>query len=169
MSVGKDIRKNFNLFADGKGYAGQTDEYNPPELTLQTEEYRAGGMDAPVDITTGMEKLVADFTLNSHSRDMLSLFGIKEGSKTQFTVREAMESFDGTVTPVVHNMTGKIVKISSGAAKAGELPKDKYDLSLIYYKKTIGGTVVHELDVENMVRIINGNDVLADIRSALGM
>ncbi|MDH0657525.1 MULTISPECIES: phage major tail tube protein [Acinetobacter] len=169
MGVAQDIRKNFNLFVDGKGYAGNTDEANMPELALQTEEYRAGGMDAPIDITMGMEKLTADFTLNSHSKDVLSLFGIKEGSTTSFTVREAMESFDGTVTAVVHNLTGKIVKIGQGTSKAGEAPKDKYDLSLTYYKQTIGGTVVHEIDVINMVRIINGTDVLADIRSALGM
>ena len=169
MGVAQDIRKNFNLFADGKGYAGNTDEANMPELALQTEEFRAGGMDAPIEITMGMEKLTADFTLNSHSKDVLSLFGIKEGSTTSFTVREAMESFDGTVTPVVHNLTGKIVKISQGTSKAGEAPKDKYDLSLTYYKQTIGGTIVHEIDVINMVRIINGTDVLADIRSALGM
>ena len=149
MGVAKDIRKNFNLFVDGRGYAGNTDEANMPELSLQTEEYRAGGMDAPIDITMGMEKLVADFTLNAHDRDVLSLFGVKEGSQTSFTVREAMESFDGTVT--------------------GEAPKDKYDLSLTYYKQTIGGQVIHEVDVINMVRIINGTDVLADIRSALGM
>jgi len=55
-------------------------------------------MDAPIDITMGMEKLVADFTLNAHDRDVLSLFGVKEGSQTSFTVREAMESFDGTVS-----------------------------------------------------------------------
>jgi P2 family phage contractile tail tube protein len=42
-------------------------------------------------------------------------------------------------------------------------------LSLTYYKQTIGGQVIHEVDVINMVRIINGTDVLADIRSALGM
>ena len=169
MGVAQDIRKNFNLFVDGKGFAGNTDEANMPELALQTEEYRAGGMDAPIDITMGMEKLTADFTLNSHSKDVLSLFGIKEGVTKSFTVREAMESFDGTVTPVVHNLTGKIIKISQGTSKAGEAPKDKYDLSLTYYKQTIGSDIVHEIDVINMVRIINGTDVLADIRSALGM
>ncbi|MGA0506646.1 phage major tail tube protein, partial [Escherichia coli] len=75
----------------------KTDECNPPELELETEEYRAGGMDAPIDITVGMKKLTADFTLNSHDRDVLSLFGVREGKSTAFTIREAMESFDGTV------------------------------------------------------------------------
>ena len=167
--VASDIRANFALWADGKGLVGMADEFNQPELSLQTEEYRAGGMDAPIDITTGMDKLKADFTLNSHSKDVLSLFGIKNGANTQFTVRETLESQDGTTKAVIHNMTGKVVKIAPGASKAGEPAKDKYDLSLTYYKKTIDGTVVHEIDVINMVRIINGDDILADVRSALGI
>ncbi|RZG78574.1 phage major tail tube protein [Acinetobacter sp. WCHAc060033] len=169
MGVAQDIRKNFNIFVDGRGYAGNSDEANMPELALKTEEYRAGGMDAPVDITMGMEKLTADFTLNSHSRDVLSLFGIREGNKTKITVREHMESWDGTTTAVVHNLEGKIVKINQGTSKPGEAPKDKYDLSLSYYKQTIGGKVVHEVDVENMVRIIDGVDILAPVRENLGM
>ena len=169
MSVAKNIRKNFNLFVDGRGYAGQTDEFNFPELSLQTEEYRAGGMDAPIDLTTGLEKLTADFTLSSASKDVMSLFSVREGAQVKFTVREAMEDFDGTVGSIVHNLTGKIIKIAQGGAKAGEVPKDKYDLSLTYYKKTVNGTLVHEIDVINMVTIINGIDVLSDIRAALGM
>ena len=33
-----------------------------------------------IDITMGMEKLVADFTLNAHDRDVLSLFGERRQS-----------------------------------------------------------------------------------------
>ncbi|MBJ9952946.1 phage major tail tube protein [Acinetobacter baumannii] len=63
----------------------------------------------------------------------------------------------------------KVVKISQGKVKAGELPKDKYDMSLTYYKQTIAGKVIHEIDVINMVRIIDSVDVLADIRNAIGI
>ena len=44
------ILKNFNLFVDGRGYAGRTEEVTPPKLTIKTEELRAGGMDAPISI-----------------------------------------------------------------------------------------------------------------------
>lgn len=167
--VAADIRKNFNLFIDGKGYAGKADEANPPELEEENEEYRAAGMEAPIDISTGMKKLTADFTLRSHCREVLALYGVRTGTQTTFIIREAMESFDGSVTASVHTMTGKVIKVSQGTSKPGEPPKDKYDLSLTYYKKEIGGQVIHEIDVINMVRTINGVDVLADIRNAIGM
>jgi P2 family phage contractile tail tube protein len=37
------ILKNFNLFVDGRGYAGRAEEVTPPKLTIKTEELRAGG------------------------------------------------------------------------------------------------------------------------------
>lgn len=165
----RDVRKNINLFVDGRGYAGQVTEFNAPKLTLQTEEFRAGGMDAPIDLTMGMEKLVCDFGLKSYDLSVLAMFGIIEGASVPLVAREALESFDGTVTQVIHTMRGKITEIDPGTSKAGEAPELKITLSLTYYKMQHGSTVVHEIDVENMVRKINGVDALAAVRSALGM
>lgn len=165
----RDVRKNFNLFVDGRGYAGQADEFNAPKLTLQTEEFRAGGMDLPIDVTMGMEKLVCDFSLKAYDKYTLALFGVVQGASVPLTVREALESFDGTVTPVVHNMRGKITEIDPGTSKPGELAVLKITMSLTYYKQKHGDTVLHEIDAENMVRVINGVDVLAAMRRALGM
>ncbi len=53
------ILRNFNVFVDGRGYAGKIEEITLPKLTIKTEEYRAGGMDIPISIDMGMEKLEA--------------------------------------------------------------------------------------------------------------
>lgn len=165
----RDIRKNINLFVDGRGYAGQVEEFNPPKLTLQTEDFRAGGMDAPVKVTMGMEALDCDFSLKAYDRDVLAMFGVVEGASVPLVVREALESFDGTVTHVVRTMRGKITELDEGTSKPGEIPLLKATLNLTYYKMQHGDRVVHEIDVENMVRTINGVDALAAIRAALGM
>ena len=165
----RDVRKNLNLFVDGRGYAGQIEEFNPPKLALVTEDFRAGGMDAPIELTMGMEKLEADFSLISYDKDVLSLFGVAEGSLVPFVAREALESFDGTVTPVVHTMRGKIRELDPGTSKAGDKPSLKIAMALTYYKLQHGDTTVIEIDVENMVRSINGVDALAGIRNALGL
>ncbi len=165
----RDVRKNFNLFVDGRGYAGQADEFNAPKLTLQTEEFRAGGMDLPIDVTMGMEKLVCDFSLKAYDKNVLALFGVVQGASVPLTVREALESFDGTVTPVVHTMRGKITELDPGTSKPGELPPLKVTMSLTYYKQQHGNDVIHEIDAENMIRVINGVDVLEAIRNAIGI
>lgn len=165
----RDVRKNFNAFVDGRGYAGQIDEFNAPKLTLITEEFRAGGMDAAIDVNMGMEKLTADFSLKAYDANVLALWGVAEGQQVPFVLREALESFDGTVKSVVHTMRGKILGMDPGTSKAGELPMLKCDLSLTYYKLVHDGVTIHEIDVENMVRIVNGVDQLANMRAALAI
>lgn len=165
----RDVLKNINLFVDGRGYAGQVASVTPPNLTLQTEEFRAGGMDAPIDVTMGMEKMEASFVLRKYDADVLALFGVAEGSIVPLTFRGALESYDGTVTPVIMNMRGKITGMDPGTWTPGELADLTITVSLNYFKQQHGSRTVHEIDVENMVRTINGTDVLARIRSALAM
>lgn len=165
----RDIRKNLNLFVDGRGYAGQVMEFTPPTLALQVEDFRAGGMDAPIEIELGMEKLEASFVLSAYDRDMLSLWGVAPGLQMQVTLREALESFDGTVKTVIHNLRGKIRKLDPGTSKPGEMASLTGEVAVTYYKQTHDGRVIHEIDVVNMVRVINGVDRLAALRAALGL
>lgn len=165
----EDVLKNINAFVDGRGFAGKVSEFTEPKLTLQEEDYRAGGMDLPIGITMGMEKLTADITFMTYDRNVLALWGVKQGNSTAFTLLKALEDLDGNVTQVKYNMRGKISEIDSGTSKPGELPSLKVTLSLTYYKMTHGGQVVHEIDAERMIRVVNGTDMLAAIRAALQM
>jgi P2 family phage contractile tail tube protein len=145
------------------------EECNPPKLTLKTEEFRGGGMNAPLELTVGMEKMDSDFTLVKYDKDILGLFSVVEGKSVPFVIREVLESFDGTITTVIHTMRGKIKEMDPGASKPGDIPKLKISMALSYYKLQHGGTVVHEIDVENMIQVINGADALAAVRTALGI
>ena len=164
-----DVRKNFNIFVDGRGYAGQATEFNAPKLSLKMEEFRGGGMDGTVEIPVGMEKMNSDFALVKYDADVIALFGITKGAEKSITVYETLESFDGSATPIVHSMTGRITELDPGASKPGTIPELKASLALSYYKLTHGTTIVHEIDVPNMVRTINGVDQLAEQRKNLGM
>lgn len=164
-----DVRKNLNLFVDGKGYAGQIEDFNAPKLAIKTEEFRAGGMNAPVALDMGQEMMTTDFSLLQYSKDVLALFGLAAGNTVPLVVREALESFDGTVTPVIHTMRGRITEIDPGTSKAGDKTVLKFTLALTYYKLQHGATVVQEIDVPNMVHVINGVDRMAAQRAALGI
>jgi uncharacterized protein len=164
----RDVRKNINLFVDGRGYAGQLDEFNAPELKQTTEEFRGGGMLGKVKLSMGLEPLDTSFALISYDKDVIALFGIAEGAKINLSARETLESFDGEVKAVTHTMRGKIVTFTPGTSKAGELQPIKIEMSLTYYRLEHSGTVLHEIDLENMVHVINGIDSLAAQRRALG-
>lgn len=164
-----DVLRNMNLFVDGRGYAGRIDELTLPKLTVKMEEHRAGGMDAPVELDMGMEKLEAEFSLSAFDLEVLRLWGITAGAQAAFTARGALQSEDGTVTALVVHMRGQIRELDHGTWKPGEKAMLKASLALRYYKLTHGQTVVTEIDVENMVRVVGGVDQLAAMRQALGI
>jgi hypothetical protein len=163
------ILKNMNLFVDGRGYAGNVQEMEPPTLTVQTEEYRGGGMDAPVNLDMGMEALECSFTLTQYDKDVLKQFGLAIGSVTPLTMRGHVESDDGTTEPIVINMRGKVTTMEYGTWTPGEKATLQATVSLRYYKYTQGGEVLHEIDVPGMKRIIGGVDQLAEMRANLGI
>jgi P2 family phage contractile tail tube protein len=169
MSAAAQILKNFNLFVDGRGYAGNIDEITLPVLDVLEEDYRAGGMDAPVGIDMGMEKLTASFKLSKFDREVLALWGVAVGGTIPFVFRGALESLDGSVQAVVINMTGRIKTVETDSVTPGAKAGQTFTLSLTAYRYEQDSVVVHDIDVLNMKRIIGGVDRLAQIRAAIGI
>jgi hypothetical protein len=164
----RHVRKNFNVFLDGKGYAGQAEEFNAPKLTLKTDDFQGAGMMGPASITMGHEKLETDFSLIAYDADAWATFSVNEGDEVTFTVRELLESVDGTQAGAVHVCRGKVKEIDGGTSKAGEKASMKISMDCTYYRQTIDGRVVHEVDVLNMVWVKDGVDLLEKARSILG-
>lgn len=169
MGIADKILKNMNLFVDGFGFAGNVEEFKPPKLALKTDDYRAGGMDAPVSIEMGMEGLECSFVLKGHFPEVLRKWGVIEENKVQLTARGSLESYSGTVIPVKINLRGTITEVEDGAWKPGENNTQTFTMKLDYYKRVQDGWVLHEIDIPNMIRIIDGVDQLAKRRNALGL
>lgn len=165
----RDVLNNFNLFVDGRGYAGQVEEYNAPVLTVKTEDFRGGGMDTSEALDMGLEKLECDFSLVAYDRDVLALFGFVPGAEVPVTIRGALQSVDGSVKSVTHTLRGKIRSLDSGTWKPGDKPSLTVTMDLHYYRLQHDGVVTHEIDVRNMIRTINGTDQLAEQRRAMGI
>ena len=162
----RNILKNFTLFVESLGYAGDIEELQIPNLSLKTEEFRAGGMDAPMEIDMGMEKLELTATLTAIDEEALKLFG---KTAANFTARGNLVSHGGDATAVEVKVTGLVKAQEQPAWKPGEKATLKLTVNCTYYKYTQGGRTVHEIDIPNMKRIIDGVDQLATQRSNLGL
>ncbi|MBU2707541.1 phage major tail tube protein [Zooshikella marina] len=164
------VLKNFNLIVDGVGYAGIVEEINLPKLTLKTDEYRAGGMDVPVELEMGMNKLECDFTLAEYNPAVIKKFGLAMGSEAQvaLTLKGGLDGEDG-VDPVVVSLEGAWRELDFGNWKAGEKAPLKVSIALRKYTLSIKGTPLVNIDVVNMVREINGADQLSKMRAAIGV
>lgn len=162
------ILKNFNLFVDGRGYAGRAEEVTPPKLTIKTEEIRAGGMDAPISVDLGMEKLECQFVLIEYDPELLKQFGLVSGNSVQLTLRGALVDETST-TPMVIGLRGMFTEVDMGKFKAGDKSTLQCTVACRYYSLDIGGNRLIEIDVDNMTRVIDGTDQLAAVREAIGL
>ncbi|MFC3338153.1 phage major tail tube protein [Paracandidimonas soli] len=162
--------KNFNLFNDGQNYIGKVAEITPPKLTAKMEEWRAGGMDAPIDIDLGMEKLSMEWTVGGYVKQVLTQFGSLRHNGVLLRFAGALQSDDlEDVQAVEIIMRGRHSDIDFGTAKAGDDTAKKITSSLSYYKLTMNGEELVEIDIPNMVKRIGGKDLMDPFRLALGL
>lgn len=163
-----EVLKNLNMFLDGRGKAGRIEEFTPPKITHKVEEFRGGGMNGPVELDMGLEKLEATFTIKEHVKENAASLGLLDGQSIPITLRGAVDT--GTaIKGVVLQMRGRAKEMDPGTWKPGEDTPIKFALSLDYYKYLIDGSEVIEIDMINAIYKVNGKDKLEEQRRALGI
>ncbi|MFK7701361.1 phage major tail tube protein [Pseudomonas caspiana] len=169
MSMIPQVLFNLNLFVDGVSFNGDVASLTLPKLTLKTEEHRAGGMDAPIEMDMGMEKGEASFVTVGVRRKSLKYFGLADGTAFNGTFRGAFKGLRSTVVPVVVTLRGMLKEVDMGDWKPGDKAEIKHAVALTYWKVEVDGLVMYEIDPLAMVRVVDGVDQLAAVRSALGL
>lgn len=164
------VLKNFSLIVDGRGYAGKVAELTLPKLSRKMEEYRGGGMQGPIEIDMGLEKLECDFTLKEYNEEVLKLWGLTDHGAVMVRFKGALEADDaiGTITPIEVAVRGRWREIDGGTWKPGDSATMKVSIACSYYKYVSNGQTLIEIDVINMVEIVNGVDRQAALRAAIG-
>lgn len=160
--------RNFNIMIDGRGFAGRADEVTLPTLSLMTEEHRAGGMDSPVEIDMGMEIMELSVVISDYDESVIAGFGLL-GNGVPITLRGAIQAQGAAAQAVVVKMTGSLKSRDVGTWTVGGKQTTTLTYSLRKYSEDINGVQYVNIDVENMVRVINGVDQLASQRAAIGI
>ncbi len=168
MAVNMVLRK-FVIFCDGFGKVGDCEAATLPSLKIKTEEFRGGGMDTPVEVDLGTEKVEFKFTMTSVDDQVIEKFGLYPGQSKAFTLRGSLASQNGETANVVCNLRGVIKTIDWKEYKAGDKATVDFEVACDYYKLSKGDRVMIELDVENVKRIIGGVDQLVNDRINLGL
>jgi len=162
--------KNLNLFNDGETYIGTVSSLELPKLTRKHEDWRGAGMNGTVGIDMGMEKLEATHTYGGHVSQVVKQFGITEIDGVLLRFAGAYQRDDtGEVDAVEIVMRGRHREIDRGTAKPGDDTEFKVTSDLTYYKESVNGEVLIEIDVVNMIEKVDGKDRLEAQRRAIGM
>ncbi len=162
--------KNMNLFNDGNSYIGQVTEVVLPKLKRKMEEYRAGGMNGPVQIDLGFEALEIEWTCGGLMREVLTQYGITKHDGIALRFAGAYQREDNAAVDAIEiAMRGRHQEIDFGTAKLADDTNFKVTSALSYYKLTINGEILIEIDCVNFIENVNGSDRLADVRRAIGL
>lgn len=161
--------KNMNLFGNGMSFLGEVATVTLPTLTRKTEEYRGGGMNAPVDVDMGMEKLELEWGGGGWMPQILLAFGNPKIGGEMLRFMGAVQRDDtGAVDSVEVVMRGRHNEIGRGESKPGEDTEQSVKTSLTFYEERWNGVELVYIDVLNMVERIGGVDRLAQQRAAIG-
>lgn len=166
------ILKHMSLFNDGHSYQGQVGAVTVPKLARKMEAIRMGGMEGPVKVDLGMsdDGIQIEWTLGGLDETVIRQYAASKHDAVPLRFVGSYQRDDtGEVVPVEVVARGRHEEIDFGEAKSGELTEHKIVTTCSYYKLVINGTTEVEIDIPNFVSMVNGVDMLAEHRAALGI
>lgn len=162
--------KNMNTFNEGNGYGGECKTVKLPPLKRKLEEYRGGGMNAPLQMDMGMEAMELGLTFGGPVRDVLRQWGVSTVDGVYIRFVGAYQQDDSSAVDTVEVIVrGRYSEIDPGDQEVGEPGEFAATMALAYYKLVWNGRTEIEIDPINMIEIVGGVDRTAELRAAIGM
>ncbi len=165
-SKGLRIPVDFCVFVGGLTQAGRVASFKHPDIEIKTDTANLAGVLGEVSIPLDLAALKAELELKDVNRALMGRLG--RAADTPLVIRAAARALDDSVDPLKITINGRFTKLESGAWKPGEAATQKYSVDLDYYRYEDGGAVVYEIDKLNNVFVVDGTDIWAGVRSALG-
>lgn len=157
--------KFFNVFDTDTSFMQMAKGFEEPKLARKMEDYQGGGMDSPIQIDVGGEKLEATITyvgkLSHKDYGAQTLDGVYRRVTASY-----QNDATGGVDAVEHIMRGRISELDAGNLERGKVTEEKEKLALVYYRKSVNGQVVVEIDTLNMVFAVLQGNTLVDVYAA---
>jgi len=164
--------KHMNLFADGDNWQGLCEEVTTAKLTKKFENYRAGGMAGSVGVDLGYEDgaLDTEFTLGGFEVNALRKHSAATHNAVLLRFAGSFQRDDtGEISAVEVVTRGRIKEFDNGNYKVGDNSTMKLSMANSYYKVVVDNETIIEIDTVNMVEIVNGVDMMAEHRTAIGL
>lgn len=171
MALPKKL-KHLNLFNDGTSFVGETGSVTLPKLSRKLEAWRGGGMDGSVkaDLGLGDDGTQMEWTLGGLALLALRQFGAVKADAVMLRFAGSFQRDDtAEVSAVEVVVRGRHEEIDMGESKPGEDTEHKITTTCSYYKLTVDGEVIIEIDLLGFIFIVDGEDLLAAHRTAIGL
>ena len=163
------VLKSFNLFVDGVNQYGVLVDITRPKISRQTETCTPGGWMAGMTVVHGLEKLTMEITSKGYDADILKSMSGSIGGKL-LRYQGALQEEDGTSYQTLKGEArGRITEADPGRDKQGGGGEHKFAVELVYWKESLDGAPIVEIDVIANKAAFGGIDERAGLRAALGL
>lgn len=162
--------KLMNLFNEGQSYLGETTSVTLPPLKKLTEPFRAGGMLGPVKTVLGLDAIDVEWTCGGYMEHVVRQFGVIGAAGLMLRWTGAYQRGDDERVDAVEVVVrGFHEEIGGGERKTGEDTEFSVKTACSYYKEVFNGETLLEIDFLNSIWVVDGVDVMAAHRAAIGV
>lgn len=164
--------KHLNVFLNGLDYHGVAESVTLPKITRKFEAWRGAGMNGSVQIDMGLDDgaLTLNWTLGGYDAAPYKLMGspVIDAVMVRFAGSLQRDDTD-EVSAIEVVVRGRNKEIDAGDSKEGDNTSLKITTECTYYKLTMDGEDLIEIDVPNMIEKVGGVDNMAAHRKAIGL
>lgn len=163
------LLKSFNIFTDGLNKHGVTMTVKRPALKFKTEDYTPGGVPFELSAIHGVEKLELELVSKGYDVELFKSISHKIGGNLVRYQGSLHKEDEEEHQMLYGEFRGRIVEVEPSEDKAGEGGEHTFKYVLTYWKESVNGEDIIEIDVMNLKCIINGRDYFAGMRKNLGL
>lgn len=170
MNTIPQVINRFNIYQTGKKLIGISGEVTLPGVTSLTDSLEGAGVGGNLDLPViGLiDSMEMEIPFMSLITDVFTLMDPTE--TPDLTLNGAIQGTDpGTGKPGYLSLSiavrGICKEFTPGNVKAGAKMESSVKLELLYYKIVLDGKTMLEIDKLNSVYVVNGHDVIAEVRN----
>jgi len=158
----RQILRDMNILVDGIGNLGISKSVELPKIEFLTSE--RGGAMAVEEVIPLIKAMSAKITLNEYNGEAFSAANKVFGSGTTIFIKGSTVQGD-VKTPILATIKGKVKVIENPFPESGKEVEMNMEISVTAYSFEINGQKKIDIDVDNMICVIDGVDLYAELRA----
>ena len=160
-----------NVYMGGVSYVGQFSEVSVPEVKHKPQDHKPGDSIGTRRIPGPLEAMECTLKADGFYSDF-HIAASNPNAEVKLQVRANLKVTAGGSAqdiPVSMDLVGWFSSDKVGSFQAQDYAKPEYKLEVHYFCLKVDGTEIQAIDVDNHIHRVNGEDLLAQFRSNLGI
>ncbi len=162
---------NANVYVAGNNLLGKAQEVRLPNISVQKTEHRPLGIFTTVALPQGIERMELSIVFQTFNADVLKK--ADPFNPIDIAIRAVQQEYNNfgnlqETKQVRVYCRGTFRNLDLGTITAEDGGTRTHTVDLVFYQLIVDGQLIHQIDPLNAIYIVDGKDLLADARSALG-